>query len=438
MRDNTKQKSEITRRDFIHRGILLIGGVALASCDDYLFQQKIQQKIESPGMLPGERPPKKVVIIGAGISGLVAGYELLRAGHQVTILEARRRVGGRVLTVRAPFSDGQFAEAGAARIPVNHTLTLGYADHFSLPLDPFYPNSGMFVNLSRGNRTLITASSYLNAPPWPGSVLRKDYMKIRGGTDNLTRAFASSLVGRIHLATPVVSVEHNSSSVVVWTANGANYSADRVLCTVPLPVLHQIQFAPSLSPEKLQAISGGYDYAPSTRIFFQFAHRFWEDENLNGWGNTDWPEEIWHPTWDQGGPKGVLLSYLRYNRAIELDRLTGADQAKNVMDRWAPVFPRIRDHGVHSTTQSWTLDRWSLGGWAAPTVSQQAALGSHIGLAEGRIHFAGEHASANHGWIQGSLVSGLRAAREIHEGISSLQRKRIGRSDTLNARLITD
>ena len=50
-----------------------------------------------------------MIIVGAGISGLVAGYELSRAGHDVTILEARNRVGGRVFTLRTPFSDGHFA-----------------------------------------------------------------------------------------------------------------------------------------------------------------------------------------------------------------------------------------------------------------------------------------------------------------------------------------
>ena len=47
--------------------------------------------------------------------------------------------------------------------------------------------------------------------------------------------------------------------------------------------------------------------------------------------------------------------------------------------------------------------------------NKNEALASHIGKAEGRIHFAGEHASDYHGWMQGALVSGLRAAGEIHE-----------------------
>ncbi len=83
----------------------------------------------------GER--KKVVIIGAGLAGLVAGFELKRQGHDVTILEAQNRVGGRIYTLREPFAPGLHAEAGGMRIPRAHDLTLRYCDLFGLPLRPF-------------------------------------------------------------------------------------------------------------------------------------------------------------------------------------------------------------------------------------------------------------------------------------------------------------
>jgi monoamine oxidase len=79
---------------------------------------------------------KRVVVIGAGLAGLVAGYELKRLGHEVVILEAQNRVGGRVHTLRS-FGPGLYAEAGAMRIPRAHALTIRYCEEFGLPLRPF-------------------------------------------------------------------------------------------------------------------------------------------------------------------------------------------------------------------------------------------------------------------------------------------------------------
>jgi monoamine oxidase len=83
-----------------------------------------------------EQPPKRVVIIGAGLAGLVAGFELKRQGHEPIILEAQNRVGGRIYTLRS-FAPGLYAEAGGMRIPRAHDLTLAYCELFDLELRPF-------------------------------------------------------------------------------------------------------------------------------------------------------------------------------------------------------------------------------------------------------------------------------------------------------------
>lgn len=80
--------------------------------------------------------PKRIIIVGAGLAGLVAASLLKAAGHRVTIVEANDRVGGRVYTVRAPFSRGLYFNVGPMRIPDIHTLTLEYIKKFKLPTNP--------------------------------------------------------------------------------------------------------------------------------------------------------------------------------------------------------------------------------------------------------------------------------------------------------------
>jgi monoamine oxidase len=81
---------------------------------------------------------KRVVILGAGLAGLAAAYNLKSQGYEVIVLEGQDRVGGRVLTVRDGFQAGGHAEMGATRIFSTHAATLKYVDHFGLgPLTPY-------------------------------------------------------------------------------------------------------------------------------------------------------------------------------------------------------------------------------------------------------------------------------------------------------------
>ncbi|MGE5139994.1 MAG: flavin monoamine oxidase family protein, partial [Rudaea sp.] len=109
-------------------------------------------KVAQNGLAVHEGPRKKVLIIGAGMAGLTAAYELIKQGHEPLILEARSRVGGRVYTLREPFAEGLHAEAGAMRIPSTHDLTLHYIRCFNLELMPFTMGNPQAYYFFQGQR----------------------------------------------------------------------------------------------------------------------------------------------------------------------------------------------------------------------------------------------------------------------------------------------
>jgi monoamine oxidase len=80
------------------------------------------------------RKGKSVCVLGGGIAGLVAGYELLLAGHSVTIFEAQVRVGGRIRTWHKNGVNGEF---GPIRIPRKHRGTMHYVKEMGLATDRF-------------------------------------------------------------------------------------------------------------------------------------------------------------------------------------------------------------------------------------------------------------------------------------------------------------
>ncbi len=134
-----------------------------------------------PALETGSGYGKEVVILGAGIAGMTAAYELSKAGYDCTILEARGRAGGRNMTVRAGDmlveQDGQqlvdfdaaphlYFNPGPARLPYHHQGTLGYCREFGVALEPivndnrgaFFQNDGAFGGEPIRNRRIVNDS----------------------------------------------------------------------------------------------------------------------------------------------------------------------------------------------------------------------------------------------------------------------------------------
>ncbi len=187
------------RRYFLRHSILAATALITSPLDPLFAVPKRLEKASAA---------KKIIVAGAGLAGLVAAHELTQAGHDVTVLEARMHPGGRVLTLRKPFSDGLYAEAGASRIHVTHGLTLKYVKSFGLELVSFYPQEGRFINLNRGVRREADWRKFAEQIKQTVRLDKsKDWFKIQGGNDLLPLAFTRHLAGKVIYDAPVVRIQ---------------------------------------------------------------------------------------------------------------------------------------------------------------------------------------------------------------------------------------
>jgi monoamine oxidase len=214
-----------------------------------------------------------------------------------------------------------------------------------------------------------------------------------------------------------VRIEQDSTSVraiVVRPETHQTFEADRLICTVPFPALRRVEVQPPFSEQRRKAIAE-LRYDSVTRVILQCRSRFWEKDGCNGFGSSDLPQEIFHPTFDQPGTRGLLASYM----------LTGVGQRAAAMDPDArtafasqeteKVHPGLLDNLEGCVSKVWPADPWAGGAGTEHSPGQLTTLCVGIERPEGRVHFAGEHISACPYWMQGALRSGLRAAKEVNE-----------------------
>lgn len=384
------------RRTFLSRSIAAAAGAAVL-----------------PTFIPAQvsGPRSRVVIVGGGLSGLVAGYELEKRGYDVRILEAQKRAGGRVHTLRE-FGEGLVADCGAARIPTDHDLTHRYIREFNLSLIPFYPTDGKFVTAWGGRIEQVGWDKFRSATSIVmGLQQPSHWQKIEGGNDLLPKAFADRLAKHISYDSPVTRIAHDAGKVslsykgrtAIETVNG-----DFVICAIPFTMLRKIEFSPALSAAKSEAIRN-MDYDSASRVFIETKRRFWSDRGLNGFGFGDDAAEIWNSAFGQSGTHGIMQTYVRGGYSRELTRLAASDRIAATVAKLNRLFPETGENVVKGVSKCWSEDPWVEGAWASPD-GDQVKVGK---IPEGRIFFAGEHLSSHGSWMQGALESGLGVVDQI-------------------------
>ena len=456
------------------------------------------------GLQPRAAIPKKIIVIGAGMAGLVAGYELRRAGHDVTILEAQKRVGGRIHTLREPFGDNLYAEAGAMRLPTTHKLTQTYIKKFGLQTREFTKVSTNAFYYLHGRRYLMSDVSrdpaclgldfagpngdqtvfqlwdemlrptirrleadegywdeclskygdfsvydFLRSQGWSTDSIsafaflegfdepirgisfleafiaslawHADMVQISGGMDNLPRAFIPELKSCIRLGTELVALDYNTDSVIVHTKAQAELeqlTGDFAIVAIPYPALRSVDVLKPFSSGKQMAVRQ-VPYVNAAKVFLQCRRRFWEeDEGLFGGSTeTDLPiRSIYYPDHGRETKRGVLIGCYAYAEdAAHWASLLPEDRIAQTLKYVAMIHPQVTNEFERGFSKVWSEDKFAGGGATLFDSGQPARLYSHMVAPEGPVHFAGEHTSLKHFWVEGAVESGLRAAQEVHE-----------------------
>jgi monoamine oxidase len=333
---------------------------------------------------------------GLGMAGVFRRYlgdameELAAGPPESAVPEALRRYDELTMT--------RLLEARGASPGLVARLRIGYLNHWGDGIDEY---SALF-----GLRDLTLNDT------------SEEYV-VRDGTDRIPAGLAKKWEGKIVYGAPVTAIEQDAARVTAIigdAGDGRRITADAAICTIPFPVLRGIETTPRWSAGKQLAIDG-LSYTAVTKTFLETRTRFWDADGLAGHQSMmDSPKLcVWDRTAAQrnGSGPGVLEASFTGPDARRLLALAPAGRREYVLAHVEKIYPEIRGQVEREATICWDEDPWARGGYAWFRPGEMGKLLPHVTAPEGRIHFAGDHASARPGWMEGALESGLRAATEV-------------------------
>jgi len=397
----------------------------------------------------------RVVVVGAGFAGLAAADELRRGGAEVTVFEARDRVGGRVWS--RELANGAVVEMGAEFIlPGNDVLRETAADlgleladkgvrygsrEFrggapvdlaglrravgeieralatkplgglsaralldGLPIDPAVREAivsrveiSAAIAADRVAAATLAGVAHIDEEPSPS---------VEGGNQRIALGLAARLGDSVVLGAPVRGIVWHGAGVRVRTDAG-EHEADACVVAVPAGVIGRIEFEPVL-PSSMAAALAGVGYGQAAKLFvplrsvvptsavLSVAERYW----------------CWTATNAAGEPQPVVSAFAGSAPALAALEIEAGAAA------WTASLAALRpdlDLDVGGAELSrWDDDEWVRGAYSVWVGEELTGV---LQAPVGPLRFAGEHTAGRwHGLMEGALRSGARAAQSLGSG----------------------
>lgn len=515
-----------TRRDLLTMIGKVGGGAALYQAMT-VMGHAAESQFTGPPKLSGAKPGASVLVLGAGLAGMLAAYELTKAGYKVQILEFQNRAGGRNMTLRGgdrinelgsvqkvDFAPGNYLNPGPWRIPHHHRTLLHYCKELGVQLEPFLQNNhnafvhrkaafggkpqryrdlsidwkghvsellGKALNAGaldqavtkedkaklmeamRSWGVLDKNMAYVksgkvgeqrgwNRPPGGGMngepipndpfglsdtldskiwetlgffseyVMQTSMFQAKGGMDNIGKAFQARVGKLIRYNTRVTKIAQDEKGVTAsWTdtktgATGET-KADWMVCTIPAPVLSQIDV--QMSDTKKAALKA-LPYGNSVKIGLEMKRRFWETDDAIYGGTSFTDQAIGLVSYPSAGcfgdgPAVLLGAYPFGIGAYILAGMTPEKRIQAALDQGSVFHPaQYKAEFRTGASLAWSRMPWILGCCATWTEESRAAHYQNLVAMDGRIVLAGEHCSYYGCWQEGALLSSLDAIRQLH------------------------
>jgi monoamine oxidase len=411
-----------------------------------------------------------VIVVGAGFSGLSAATELMGAGRDVVLLEARGRVGGRVESVRLADgaridSGGQFLcrdmkeLVGLARAHGRH-ITMAYADGDEVFQPPIPLSRGYeiwagvdalrerIIHLDPGDPALagLTVSQWVAGhkdidPDVAAAFLRlieglwcrspddisfawlastdaritNEFSEMESFLGTTMHALADDLAhalgDRLLTSSPVSRIEHGTGGAIVH-AGGRRFEAARVILCVPPVMASRIAYDPP-APASVARAFAAWGTGDVIKLFIRYETPFWRAHGLAGTVMWSAPHGLYACDASRDGVSGLVM-FIGGRFARHWHDRPEADLRDYIRDRLVEALGEEAGKITEMSIRDWTDDTWS-GGAYGDNVVDPGAGDAEAPLRQGfgPIRFASSELSPRYpGYIEGAITMGRIAARE--------------------------
>lgn len=422
-----------------------------------------------------QRRKYSCVVIGAGLSGLAAAHALKDAQWDVTVVEARKRKGGRVFSYSFDTNPELVCELGAEWVGASHHRMQALCQDFGIKLkehrfdasllrDGVYkrPNEwrfsakadaafeklrGEFKNYKKADKlrldgydwwtvldelgfteddlllrdladstdfgeSIRQVSAYVAAAEYfESSPANEMDFKMEGGNTRLVDALAAA-VGEDRIHTDAPVTEiRQRAGRVSVRAGGRTFDADACVCTVPARVLDKIVFDPPLPPAHREAAEQ-LQYSRIVKNSVLFDERFWRDENFSVVSDVT-SHYYFHSTQSQPGRRGILCSYAVGEKADVLAAQSPRRRTDIITRDLSPFDERAVSLARSIESYAWQRDPYTQGAYAFYRPGQWFKVRPVLSRPHINVLFAGEHLSEWAGFMEGAVISGEEAAKAL-------------------------